>query len=155
MIAQILIPAYILITIGIAFSRKSDQTEMGYIFLGRKLTVPAFVMTLVATWYGGILAIGEHTYHHGIVTWIIFSLFYYMAAAAYAIFIAPRIAQNPFGSIPELIENTFGKASAIVSAIIIVFFASPAPYLIILSTILSHNNLAIKGERSAKENESL
>ena len=103
--------SYIVINLWVGLTSKVNHSESEYFFAGRKLSLPALVMSLVATWYGGILAIGEHTYHHGIVTWIIFSLFYYMAAAAYAIFIAPRIAQNPFGSIPELIENTFGKVA--------------------------------------------
>ena len=30
-----------------------------YLLAGRRVTLPAFVATLVTTWYGGILGIGE------------------------------------------------------------------------------------------------
>ena len=65
---------YVIILLGLGFYRKKhlvDKTNE-YILAGRKLSLPGFVITLVATWYGGILGIGENTYSYGIQTWLIF-----------------------------------------------------------------------------------
>ena len=35
-------------------------TTLDYLVAGRRVTLPAFVATLVTTWYGGILGIGEY-----------------------------------------------------------------------------------------------
>ena len=129
---------YILVTIGIALSRKVETDDVGYMFAGRKLTTPAFVMTLVATWYGGILEIGRFSYEYGVVTWLMFGIFYYFAAIFYSIFLVPKISSNNFNTIPDAFNKTYGKLTGVVAAIIIVFIVSPAPYLKILSTIIQH-----------------
>ena len=58
-IDHILIWIYLLSILFIGITAKSPKTNIGYIYAGRKLTVPAFVATLVSTWYGGILEIGR------------------------------------------------------------------------------------------------
>ena len=39
---------------------------LDYLLMGRKLTLPLFVATLVATWYGGIFGVNEITFNYGI-----------------------------------------------------------------------------------------
>ena len=46
---------------------KPDAAD--YFVAGRRVTLPAFVATLVATWYGGILGVGEYSYRFGISNW--------------------------------------------------------------------------------------
>ncbi len=41
--------------------RASSTGAMDYIVAGRRLTLPAFTASLVTTWYGGILGVGEYT----------------------------------------------------------------------------------------------
>ena len=48
--------------------RAADAPD--YLVAGRRLTLPAFVATLVATWYGGILGIGEYTWRYGVSNWL-------------------------------------------------------------------------------------
>jgi SSS family solute:Na+ symporter len=69
---------------------KSSEAEE-YLLAGRTLTLPAFVATLVSTWYGGIIAIGEYSFDNGIVTWIVFGIPYYVAALIFALLLAKRI----------------------------------------------------------------
>ena len=138
MITQILIPAYIILTIVIALSKKTESDDRNYIFSGRKLTTPAFVMTLVATWYGGILEVGRFSYEYGLVTWFVFGLFYYIAAIIYAVFFVPKISSYNFSTIPEAFTKTYGKSSGLLVALIVIFLLSPAPYLKILSIIVEH-----------------
>ena len=42
-----------------------SSTAVEYLVAGRRVTLPAFVATLVATWYGGILGIGEYSWRYG------------------------------------------------------------------------------------------
>ena len=41
--------------------RNSKKGESEYLLAGRRLTIIPFTASLVATWYGGILGIGEFT----------------------------------------------------------------------------------------------
>ena len=43
-----------------------------YLVAGRRVTLPAFVATLVATWYGGILGVGEYSWRYGLANWLVF-----------------------------------------------------------------------------------
>ena len=65
----------------IGFIRKSkDSSSENYFLSGRRITTPIFIMTLVSTWYGGILGIGEFTYRYGISNWLVFAFPYYIFA---------------------------------------------------------------------------
>ena len=107
---QGLILSYFIIVYGIGFFKKSKSDKDSFIFAGRRLTLPAFVATLVSTWYGGILEVGQFSYENGIVTWLIFGVFYYFAAIGFAFIIAPKISKNNIQSIPSLISNIMGKS---------------------------------------------
>ena len=133
---QILVAVYLAVVAALGVLVKSPESSKEYIFASRKLTLPAFVMTLVSTWYGGILEIGRFSYINGASTILIFGFFYYIAAAFYAYALVPKIADGDFKTIPEAIESRFGWRAALVSAVIVLFVASPAPYIKILSTIL-------------------
>ncbi len=88
-----LIAIYFIAIISIGFSRKSGSNQFNskdYLLAGRKLSLPGFVVTLVSTWYGGILGIGENTYLYGLQTWVIFGLPYYLFALLFAFFIAGK-----------------------------------------------------------------
>lgn len=135
---QSLVLLYLLAVLGIGFFRKSGKNEQSYLFAGRKLTVPAFVATLVATWYGGILEVGRFTYENGIVTWLIFGFTYYLAALIFSRIIAPGIIEKNVRTIPEFLFSTYGKYPALIGILIILFIASPAPYLKMLGTLFQH-----------------
>lgn len=84
----VVILAYViaLITLGVFRSKNSRKSPEEYILAGRRLSLPGFVVTLVATWYGGILGIGENTYLNGVQTWFIFGLPYYFFAILFSLF---------------------------------------------------------------------
>ena len=132
----ILIYFILVIAIGFYRSKLSSENSDNYILAGRKLSLPGFVATLVTTWYGGILGIGENTYDFGIQTWFIFGLPFYFFAILFAIFIAPRIRKLNFVSIPDQIHNQFGKTSGVISGIFLLFLASPAPYILSIGILL-------------------
>ena len=126
----------IIFIVGLYNSKSKDNND--YLYISRKLTLPSFIATIVTTWYGGILEIGRFSYLNGIVTWVIFGFFYYISAIIFALYIGPRLHQNNIHSIPEYFRITYGKIPQKITSIILILLSSPAPYLMILSTILAH-----------------
>jgi len=126
----------IILIIGLISSKIKSENE--YIFVSRKLTLPAFIATFVTTWYGGILEIGRFTYQNGIVTWVIFCFFYYISAIIFLKFFAFKIHDNNIDSIPEYFHKYYGYISGLFSSFIIMLISSPAPYIIIFSVIFQH-----------------
>ena len=133
-----MIYAYLIIIFLIGLFNKKSKNKDEYFYLSRKLTLPSFIATLITTWYGGILEIGRFSYFNGIVTWLIFGLFYYIAAIIFAFFIGPKIHKNNINSIPGYFNNHYGIISQKISSVILLLVSSPAPYLMILGTLLSH-----------------
>ena len=125
-----------LIWVGVYKQNKKPVSQNEFILSGRKLSLGGFIATLVTTWYGAILGIGENTFLYGIQTWFIFSLPYYLFAMAYAFWIAPKINQMNLVSIPDHFRNHFGNNSGIISALLITFLASPAPYILSMGILL-------------------
>jgi len=126
------------VILGFYRSKKSSANTGNYILAGRKLSLPGFVATLVTTWYGGILGIGENTFNYGIQTWFIFGLPYYFFAIIFAIFIAPRIRKLNFVSIPDQFHNRYGKSAGVISGVFLLFLASPAPYILSIGILLEY-----------------
>lgn len=113
----------------------SGDDEVSYLLSGRKMSLPAFVLTLVATWYGGILGVGEFTYQAGAVQWFLFGLPYYAFAALFAVFLAGKIREGKALSIPEALQHTYGTTSAMAGAAGVFLLVSPAPYILMLAVL--------------------
>ena len=104
---------------------------------GRRLTLPAFVATLVTTWYGGILGVGEFTYLYGLSNWFVFGLPYYLFAILYAFILGPKIRSKPGLTIPDQIGSQFGSLAGGISAVWTFFMTLPAPYMVMVGLLLS------------------
>ena len=137
-IEQILIIGYFTIILAIGFYRKSSSNINDFLYSGRNLTIPAFVATLVTTWYGGILEIGRFAHVNGISTWLVFGVFYYIAAIIYARFIVDKISLSKNDSIPLKFYKNYGKWPSLIAVLMIFLLASPAPYLKMLAEISSY-----------------
>lgn len=134
----LLIIAYFLLILIIGF-RARHRREGGvddFFLAGRTLTLPAFVATLVATWYGGILGIGEFSFRYGLSNWIVFGAPYYVFALLFAIFIAKRVRQTNLATIPDKLYASYGLPSALTGAVLTFFLVSPAPYVLMLGTLV-------------------
>tara|TARA_Y100000590_G_scaffold447073_1_gene581720 strand:+ start:258 stop:692 length:435 start_codon:yes stop_codon:yes gene_type:complete len=135
-----MILTYLIFTliVGLYFSKSSTQNN--YLYSSRKLTLTSFVATLVTTWYGGILAVGDYVYLNGTITWIVFGLFYYLAAIIYAIFFAPNIIKYKINTLPSYFKDKLSKESAIFAGIILILLSSPAPYIMIFFSCSLYND---------------
>ncbi len=98
-----------------------------YLLAGRRLTLPAFVATLVTTWYGGILGIGEYAWRYGISTWLVFGIPYYLAAVLFAFWLAPRLRRSQAITIPDLLTQAYGRKAALTGAAAVFASTFPSP----------------------------
>lgn len=118
------------------FTKKEALSEEDFILGGRQLTLPAFVATLVTTWYGGILGVGEFTYLYGVSNWVVFGLPYYVFALLFAFSLAPKIRSSSFLSIPDQFYKNFGKTGGVLGAVYTFFMTLPAPYILMVGLLL-------------------
>ncbi len=131
-----IVVAFLGAILALGFSaRLRENTTLQFIAAGRALTMPVFVATLVATWYGGILGIGESVSYYGLGTWLLLGVPYYAFAILYALVLAKRIRTADQISIPERIHATWGKGPALVAAALVFLLGVPAAHVLMLGTL--------------------
>ena len=118
-------------------SAKSDSDTTLFLLGGRQLTLPVFIATLVSTWYGGILGVGEFSYLYGISNWIVFGVPYYVAALLFAFFLAKRARRAQLYTIPEQLERAYGRKPSLWGALFVFLFTLPAAYVLMLGILLN------------------
>ena len=116
--------------------RRPAETEADYIVAGRRLTLPAFVATLVSSWYGGILGVGEYAWTYGISNWLVFGVPYYLYAVLFALFLAHRARRAQVLTLPELLHDRFGRGPALIGAAVIFVMTVPAAYVLMLGVLV-------------------
>ncbi len=121
---------------GFSVKRGGTRDAVGFLLAGRPLTLPLFVMTLVATWYGGILGVGEYSYRYGISTWVTQGAPYYLFAALFAWFLAPRIRASNLLTLPDKLEASYDRKTALLGSALTLVLMTPAPYLLMLGVLL-------------------
>lgn len=126
-----------IVAAGFYAGRNTGESQEDYILSGRKLGLFLFVLTNVATWYGGILGVGEFTYHYGIFSWVTQGLPYYIFAILFAFFFAEKIRKSSLLTIPDKIYQSFGRKPGIAAGVLIFILVSPAPYLLMMGNLVS------------------
>jgi SSS family solute:Na+ symporter len=119
----------------IARRRGTQQDTSSFLLDGRRLTVPAFAASLVSTWYGGILGVGEFTYKYGISNWLVFGVPYYLWAGVFAAKLAAKARRTPFVSISDHLYESYGRSAGIVGTSLIFIMTLPAAYVLMLGVI--------------------
>lgn len=137
-IDRILVVIYLIgiISIGLYYSKSHKGDTANYLLASRRISLPAFVATLVSTWYGGILGIGEFTYRFGLLNWVTQALPYYIFAVLFALLLASRIRQTNLFTIPDQLYANYNKSTGITGSIFIFFLITPAPHFLILTLLL-------------------
>ena len=127
-----------LLYLGFRHRLKKDSSASELIVGGRVLTLPAFVASLVSTWYGGILGVGEYSYNYGISNWLVFGVPYYLAAFLFAVFLAKRARQSEVLTIPERLAQTYDTRTSVAGATIIFLMTVPAAYVLMLGVLCEY-----------------
>lgn len=133
-----LLALYLLFLLIVGFWRRKQDTE-DYLIANRSLSLPVFVATLVATWYGGILGAGEFVYYDGIVAWVTNGLPYYVFAGLFALFLAARVRGGAASlyTIPDKFAREYDKKTALLAAVFAFIYASPSTYVLMIGTLLN------------------
>jgi solute:Na+ symporter, SSS family len=132
-----IVVVYIVALLALGFFRRvrKTSTPAEVIVGGRLLTLPGFVATLVSTWYGGILGIGEYSYNYGVSNWLVFGLPYYLAAFLFAMFLAKRARRSEVLSVPHRLAQVYDNKTATLAGFIIYFMTIPAAYILMLGVL--------------------
>jgi SSS family solute:Na+ symporter len=136
-IDYILIAGYFLVALYIGLkSKNTESSKLDYLVAGRKLTLPAFVATLVATFYGGVLGVGEFVWTTGISSWFLYAFPYYVFIIIFALFFAAKIRKSNLFTIPDKLEATYGRKVSMLGAFFVFLLITPAPYLFMLGILV-------------------
>lgn len=117
--------------------RTGGESKENFILAGRKVTLPFFVASLVATWYGNIMGMGEFVYNNGLAAFFCFGLPYYIAAFLFAVFISKRIRKSDTFTIPEQIAKHYGTKAGYLASGVVLLITVPAAYVLMLGTLIS------------------
>lgn len=127
----------LLIVIGFRFARSKLEDTEDYLLAGRTLTLPGFVATLVSTWYGGILGVGEFSYQYGLSNWIVFGVPYYIFAAIFAFMLANKVRHSDLFTIPDRLYEFYDRKTGLLGALFTFLMVTPAPYILMLAVLMN------------------
>lgn len=127
---------FLVLVVGFIPSRIKDDDGSGFLLSGRKVGLWLFVLTNVATWYGGILGVGEFTYRSGLLSWFTQGLPYYIFAILFAFLFAGKIRNASLFTIPDKLEQIYGKSVGVISSLLIFILVSPAPYILMIGSLI-------------------
>jgi SSS family solute:Na+ symporter len=122
--------------LGVRSSRSAVDRGEDFLLAGRTLTLPAFVVTLVATWYGGVLGVGEYSYVHGLSNWLVLGVPYYVGALLFALLYAEKARARGDATLPDVLYETYGRSAGLLGALTVLALSLPAPYLLMLGVLL-------------------
>ncbi|MEZ4386139.1 MAG: sodium:solute symporter family protein [Candidatus Krumholzibacteriia bacterium] len=135
---MLLVAAYVLFLVWVVVRlfRTPTGGEVDFLVAGRRLTLPGFVASLVSTWYGGILGVGEYGWSHGISSWLVFGVPYYLYALVFALVLARRARRSRVLSPCDVLEQAWGRPAALVGAGTLFVMTAPAAYVLMLGVLV-------------------
>jgi len=133
----LIIIAYFMGVIGIGiFTSRYAKNMESFLLMGRKLTLPLFVGTLVSTWYGGITGVGEISYSSGLYNWLTQGIFWYLSYLVFALFLAARLQKSKAFTLPDQLDFFYGKTARKIGLVFNFFNVVPIAYVISLGVMI-------------------
>ena len=117
--------------------KMKNKTADSYLLSNRNVGIFLFVLTNVATWYGGILGVGEFTFNYGLLSWVTQGLPYYIFAIVFAFLFAGKIRKASLFTIPDKLEEIYGRKVGLFASLLVFILVSPAPYLLMIASLLN------------------
>ncbi len=115
---------------------KNTNKFLDYMLMGRQLTLPLFVATLAATWYGGIFGVNEITFNYGIYNFVTQGIFWYIAYIVFALFLVGKIKSYKSVTLPQAAGQLFGNSARKTAAVFTFFNVLPITYVLSLGVFL-------------------
>lgn len=132
-VLAVFLTAVVLLGLRAARARRAGLDD--YLLAGRTLTMPSFVATLVPTWFGGVLGVGEFSYSSGLLNWAVQGVPYYLFGLAYAWLLAGKVREASGRTVPDHVEAVYGKKVAVAAALWVAVLACPADEMLMLGTL--------------------
>ncbi len=125
-----------LLGVGYYVYRRAPSFEQ-YLLAGRMMTTPILICTLASTYYGLDILFGssEIAFNDGIVAYIGYALMMLGIYLFAAISLSKRPPQANFTSLPEILERSYGRSTAVFGAIGSLLYALPSTSLFALGRI--------------------
>ena len=115
----------------------TKDSALSYLVMGRSITLPIFVITLVSTWYSSTIGTVQIAYKNGIYNFFTQGLFWYFSAALFAIFIVKKARNTKAISLPEIFAKIDGNKSNLVVSYFTFAKVLPIPYSISMGMLIS------------------
>ncbi len=115
---------------------KNTNKFLDYMLMGRQLTLPLFVATLAATWYGGIFGVNEITFNYGIYNFVTQGVFWYIAYIIFALFLVDKIKNYKSITLPQAAGQLFGEHARKTAAVFTFLNVLPISYVLSLGVFL-------------------
>lgn len=106
-----IVGGYLAVLLALGLRRRGPAGRDEFLLAGRGLTLPLFVGSLVSSWYGGLLGVGEIAYADGLVNWLSQGGFWYLAYLIFAFGLAERLARSRATTLPDQLELLHGRAA--------------------------------------------
>ena len=121
---------------GMRSKKKSASSMVELLVMGRRLTLPFFIGTLVSTWYGGIFGVTQIAFEKGIYNFITQGVFWYAAYLIFACFLVDKLAPYQALGLPNLVCKMAGPKSGKLAAIFNFFYILPVAYVVSMGLFL-------------------
>lgn len=108
-----------------------------HLVMGRKLTLPLFVGTLMATWYGGIFGVTAIAFDKGLYNFLTQGLFWYVTYLIFAFFMVKRIRKSQAITLPDLVGSYLGSTSRKITAVLNFLNLVPTAYVLSLGILIN------------------
>lgn len=115
-----------MLVIGAVVSRRIVSFR-DYFVAGGRMTTALLVCTLVSMYYGLDVLFGgsEVSYQEGLVAWFVYLRPYYVAILIAALFIAKRLRQHDFLSLPDIGGHFYGNGTRVLFAVASFLYSLP------------------------------
>ncbi|MDR1378823.1 MAG: sodium:solute symporter family protein [Synergistaceae bacterium] len=113
------------LAVGYYFSKSVTDME-SYYLANRSLPWSLVVGTLMASWYGGVGVIGTIGYASvfGLASWFLWSIGAHAVRFPLALWVGPKVHVRTDVTIPDVIQNTYGKFAAVIASIFLFVYCS-------------------------------
>ena len=128
-IDYIIIAIYLMGMVGVGVWFAKRHTDFDDFFLaGRSLTTPLLITTLISTYYGIDVLFGDSQlgFTNGVVAWFGYARPTYAFFLIAAFFLAQRLKEEDFKSLPDILDKYYGKNTRYVGAVTSFIYSLPA-----------------------------
>lgn len=113
-----------------------SSSPLNVILAGRCLTLPLFIATIVATWYGGVLGVTQISYESGIFNFVTQGVFWYLSYLIFAVWVVPRIRASQALTLPHLVRMKFGPKAELITSLFNISNVLPTAYILAIGLLI-------------------